>query len=125
MPYLISLLTLALMVFALINIITISDDQVKYLPKFFWLIVVILLPVIGSVLWFTIGREWQGGIGLPRQRPATRTAPAHTWNAPPATPIDTRSTEQQMADLDREIEEWRLRQEIDKRNREQGSDEAR
>lgn len=125
MPYLISLLTLALMVFALINIITISDDQVKYLPKFFWLIVVILLPVIGSVLWFTIGREWQGGIGMPRQRTSTQTPRAQTWNAPPSTPIDTRTTEQQMADLDREIEEWRLREEIAKRNQEPGGEESK
>ena len=35
----------------------------------------------------------------------------------PAPPTDTRTTEQQIADLDREIEEWRLRQEIEKRRR--------
>jgi len=32
-------------------------------------------------------------------------------------PRDTRSTEQQLADLDLEIEEWRLRAEIEKRKR--------
>lgn len=33
---------------------------------------------------------------------------------------DTRSTEQQLADLDREIEEYRLRAEIERRKRESG-----
>ncbi|MGW9628571.1 hypothetical protein [Microbacterium sp. NPDC055521] len=37
-----------------------------------------------------------------------------------APPPDTRSTEQQIADLEREIEEWRLRQEIEKRKKDRG-----
>ena len=41
---------------------------------------------------------------------------------PPAEKIDTRTTEQQIADLDREIEEWRLREEIARRKRERGED---
>jgi|SRR5690606_30141689 hypothetical protein len=119
MPYLVGLLTLAIMVFALIDIIMRPDDEVKYLPKFFWLIVVILLPFIGSVLWFTIGREWPQRVIAPRQRPAAQNTAPQGWDMP-ATPMDTRSTEQQMADLDREIEEWRLREEIAKRAQERG-----
>ncbi|WP_235201412.1 hypothetical protein [Microbacterium sp. CH12i] len=50
---------------------------------------------------------------MPRRvaRARTQAPPAQSW-APPA---DGRTTEQQMADLDREIEEWRLREAIKKR----------
>lgn len=119
MSFVLTLLTIALMVFALVDIIRRDDAQVKSMPKFVWLLLVVLLPLIGSILWFAIGREYpENGIRLGRptqSRTARREAPA----APP-TPVDTRTTEQQIADLDREIEEWRLRQEIEKRRREGG-----
>lgn len=116
MAFVLSLLVVALMIGALIDIITRDDSQVKYLPKMVWIIIVILIPLIGSMLWFGLGREYgAAGISIPRmprRTPrATTQAPVQTWT-PSA---DTRSTEAQIADLDREIEEWRLRQEIEKR----------
>ncbi|HCS61573.1 MAG TPA: hypothetical protein DIW46_09285 [Microbacterium sp.] len=117
MAFILWILITALMIGALIDIIKRDDSQVKYLPKMVWIIIVILIPFIGSALWFTLGREYDsGGIQIPRMpRGASRTAPqtpvVQTWS----TPTDTRSTEDQIADLDREIEEWRLRQEADKR----------
>lgn len=118
MGYLIPLLVLALMVFALVDIIRRDDSQVKHMPKFVWLLLVILLPFIGSVLWFGIGREYpEGGIrlGRPPQQRATRQEPV----VPPA-PVDTRTTEQQLADLEREITEEKLREEIARRKQERG-----
>lgn len=125
MGYLISLLVVALMVFALVDIIRRDDSQVKYMPKFVWLLLVILLPFIGSVLWFGIGREYPEG-GVRFERPVRRDSARPPQPAAPSLPVDTRTTEQQIADLDREIEEWRLRQEIEKRKRERGesADEA-
>ncbi len=123
MPFLFTLLTIALMVFALVDIIRRDDAQVRYLPKFVWLILVILLPLIGSILWFAIGREYpQQGIRL--GRPGRReTAPAaQAPPAPPAPPQDRRTTEEQLADLDREIEEWRLKEEIAKRKKASGEE---
>ncbi|KYJ97632.1 PLDc N-terminal domain-containing protein [Microbacterium sp. CH1] len=123
MPFLFSLLVIALMIGALIDIITRDDSQVKHLPKMVWIIIVILLPLIGSALWFALGREYgEGGVPLPRMRRAERPATPTTTVARPAPPVDVRSTEQQIADLDREIEEWRLREEIEKRRRERGDD---
>ncbi|GEK87081.1 hypothetical protein GCM10007198_27960 [Microbacterium aerolatum] len=122
MPF-VSLLILALMIGALIDVITRDQSQVKHLPKMVWVILVVLIPLIGSILWFTLGREYgEGGVSLPRmpRRQARASAPrpaAAQW-APPA---DARTTEQQIADLDREIEEWRLREEIAKRKREDGA----
>ncbi len=116
MPFLFSLLVIALMIGALIDIITRDDSQVKHLPKMVWIIIVILLPLIGSLLWFALGREYgEGGIPMPRMTRPERPQRATDVRPAPAPPRDTRTTEQQIADLDREIEEWRLRQEIEKR----------
>lgn len=115
MTFLLSILVIALMIGALVDLIRRDDSQVKFLPKIAWIIVVILLPLIGSILWFGLGREYgDTGIAIPRMRRAPRTAPSQTPSAPPR---DTRTTEQQIADLDREIEEWRLREEVEKRKR--------
>jgi hypothetical protein len=122
MAFVISLLVVALMVFALVDIIRRDDSQVKFMPKFVWLLLVVLLPFIGSVLWFGIGREYpEGGIRLerPERRQSSRPA-APSMPVTPVIPVDTRTTEQQIADLDREIEEWRLRDEIEKRKHERG-----
>lgn len=116
MATLLSILTIALMIGAVLDIVRRDDSQVKFLPRIVWLIVVILLPLLGALLWFGLGREYgEGGISLPRLRRTPR--PAAPTNPPPP-PRDTRSTEQQIADLDREIEEWRLREELEKRRHE-------
>ena len=119
MPFLFSILVIALMIGALIDIITRDNSLVKHLPKMVWIIIVILLPLVGSLLWFAIGREYgESGIPIPRMRRAERpTGPTRQADVRPAPPRDTRTTEQQIADLDREIEEWRLREEIEKRRR--------
>ena len=51
---------LAAMVIALIDIIMRDDWQVRHLPKFGWILLVILLPLIGTLLWFLLGREYGG-----------------------------------------------------------------
>ena len=113
MPFLISFLMLAFSIVTLIDIITRENWQVKHLPKFGWVIVAILLPLLGGVLWWAIGREYPE---RPRRVATTAyAAPAHT---PP--PVAARTTEQQLADLEREIEEERLRAEIARRRRERG-----
>ena len=116
MSFLLSLLVIALMIGALIDIITREDAQVKFLPKMVWIIIVILLPLIGGILWFAIGREYsEAGIRMPRmQRRAQHPSPPPAAAAP-SRPADRRTTEQQIEDLDREIEEWKLRAEVEKR----------
>lgn len=114
MPLVFSLLTLALTVFALIDIITRDNSQVKHMPKMVWLLLVILIPLLGSILWFAIGREYPERSAAPRPpqfAPWATEPPAPA----PAAPRDQRSTEQQLADLEREIEEDRLRAELARR----------
>ena len=78
---------------------------------------VILLPFLGTVLWFASGREYpQREVRRPPQFAPWATEPA----APPVRTRDGRSTEQQLADLEREIAEERLRAELARRRREEG-----
>ena len=115
MPLILAAINLALFIASLVDVIRIPDGRVKYMPKMVWIVVVILLPFIGSMLWWLIGREYE-------PRPV-RQAPAEPRRqAAPPRPVDTRTTEQQLADLEREEYEAKLREEIARRRRERGLD---
>lgn len=49
-------IVLLLWVAALIDIIVSDEYRVRNLPKFGWLIIVILIPIAGSLIWFLLGR---------------------------------------------------------------------
>ena len=121
MPFL-SLILLALMIVTLIDVITRDESQVRYLPRLVWILLVVLVPLVGAIIWWAVGREYpEGGVRLGRER-SSRPRKAPRTQAPsappvPPRPVDTRTTEQQIADLDREIEEWRLREELAKRKK--------
>lgn len=119
MPFL-SLIVLGVMIFALVDIIRRDDSEVKHLPKVMWVVIVILLPIIGTVLWFALGRVYpEGGPRMPRPSARTTSAPAPVRREERTT--EQRTTEQQLADLEREIEEDRLRRELDRRRRDERS----
>ena len=111
MPVL-SLLLLALMIGALVDIILRPSDSVKHLPKVVWVIMVIFLPVIGSILWFLIGREYapivdRGSFGDPRRRETITLGRSTPNNGPSGGTYgfaQGRSTEDELAALDAEIE---------------------
>jgi hypothetical protein len=121
MPFLVGAVNLALFIASLVDIIRIPEDRVRYLPKMVWIIVVILLPFIGSVLWWVIGREYE-------QRPAQSSRfPQHMQQTAPQPqrpqPAPYRTTEQQLAALEREEYEAKLREELARRRKERGLDE--
>ena len=113
MPVLFSVLVIALSIGALIDAIVISENRVRYLPNVAWVILIVLVPLLGSVFWFALGRDYQRAPAPWREYTDKGAPPASA----PVRPRDKRSTEQQLADLDLEIEEWRLRAEIEKRKR--------
>lgn len=51
---LIGLLILALDIVAIYNVLTSSMEMAK---KVLWIFVILLLPVVGMILWFVIGRK--------------------------------------------------------------------
>ena len=54
----IGVVTFVLVLAALIDIITRDSLLVRHLPKVTWVILVIVLPVIGSIVWFAVGHDW-------------------------------------------------------------------
>jgi hypothetical protein len=53
------LLLLALWLFCLIDVIATDELRVRNLPKGAWIVIVLLLPDIGSIAWLVAGRPWQ------------------------------------------------------------------
>jgi hypothetical protein len=112
-------IVLAAMVIALIDIIMRDEGQVRHLPKFGWILLVVLLPLIGTLLWFILGREYGGsaaseGIGS--------LMPTRSQSSPRPPVPEISSTEQQLAELDREIEYYQRRAELERLKREAGGD---
>jgi len=91
---------LALWVFAIIDLILIDDSRVRGLNKVLWLFVILLLPAIGSILWFTIGRG--GDNGGARRTIGPDDDPTFLRNLRRDEELDERirRLEQELADLD-------------------------
>ena len=129
-------ITLVVMVAALADIITRDDWQVKHLPKFFWVVLVVLLPFVGSILWFAIGREYSrpvdmGSFGDPRRwsgapKGTAAGSPSGSHGAVEST------TERELEQLEREIalaeQEARIRrleQEVERRRERESGGSSR
>lgn len=54
------LVSLFLMAYAVLDAATSRPQDVRGLPKALWLVVIVLLPVLGAVLWFVAGRPRPG-----------------------------------------------------------------
>ncbi len=55
MPYL-GLIYLVILVVALIDIIKTDDAAVRGLPKFAWVVLVVMIPLAGALVWLAVGR---------------------------------------------------------------------
>src|SRR3954470_22607877 len=62
-----ALLELVLLVYCVLNIITTPEHEVRNLPKLLWLVLVLFVPIVGSVAWLVAGRPIgaSGPNGLP------------------------------------------------------------
>ena len=71
------LIEICLFVYCLIDAIQTPSDEVRNLPKVTWVVLIILVPFIGSVAWLAAGRPtarrqsaWAAGSGFPEyERP--------------------------------------------------------
>jgi hypothetical protein len=52
------LLVLGLWIFCIIDVITTPEGDCRNLPKIAWLLIVLILPDIGSIVWLVAGRNW-------------------------------------------------------------------
>lgn len=98
--YLPFLIYAAITIYTIVDIVLIDRSRVKGLPKIVWVIIVIVFPVVGAVVWFLLGRERLSQRGV-RRGPA----------APDDDPEFLRklSREQQQEERIRQLEE-RLRE---------------
>ena len=60
----VALLAFVLWVLCFADAVTTDDDQFRNLSKEGWLVIVLLLPLVGSVLWLVAGRPQK----IPRDR---------------------------------------------------------
>lgn len=93
-------IVVGLYVFAIVDVALTESTRVRALPKFAW-ILVILLPVIGALLWFFFGKE-RGDRGGARRTVAPDDDPAFLANLRRDEEQDERirRLEQELAELD-------------------------
>ncbi|MGW6378595.1 PLDc N-terminal domain-containing protein [Rhodococcus sp. NPDC055112] len=57
MPYAaFGLVMMALWVFCIVDVLTCEDHEVRHLPRIGWILIVLLIPTVGSLLWLILGR---------------------------------------------------------------------
>jgi hypothetical protein len=76
---------LVLVVLALISCISAEPGQIRSLPRFAWIVLIVLFPIVGSIVYFLGGRpvkpgsasgKWRAGGGFPEPpRPSRPIAP--------------------------------------------------
>jgi hypothetical protein len=78
-------LGLVLAVFALISCLSAEDGEVRALPRWAWVVIILFFPLLGSIAYFAAGRPlktgsragtWRPGSGFPEaERPKRPIAP--------------------------------------------------
>jgi hypothetical protein len=120
---------LILAVLALISCLSAENDEIRALPRFAWVLIILFFPLVGSIAWFVAGRPVPvtpgadnrpagGATGRGRQRPL----------APDDDPEFLRSLDSERSKQDRELlERWEqdLRRRENEMRRGEGSDPPR
>jgi hypothetical protein len=63
----VALALLVLWIFCILDVISTEEVLVRNLPKMLWLLIVIILPDIGSIAWLLLGRPAGAGFQLGSQ----------------------------------------------------------
>jgi len=59
-----AILAIAFYLYCIIDVLRTRSGETRTLPKFVWLLVVILIPLLGGIMWLLFGRVWN----VPRSR---------------------------------------------------------
>ena len=116
-----ALAVLALWVYCILDVIATDEAVMRNMPKIFWLIVVIILPTVGSLAWLLLGRPANAGYmpgdtttrSLPRK---SKPGPAGPEDSPDfIAELDDRASRLRKweEDLERREDELRRREEDD------------
>lgn len=49
------------MVYAVVDCVVTASERVRGIPKALWILVILLLPVVGGILWLVIGKDRAAG----------------------------------------------------------------
>ena len=117
---LIFLLPLALTIYAVVDCIQTDDSEVRNLPKFIWILLILLFWIVGPIAWLVAGRPQRGeprrGVGWP----ATGTAGFPEYERPrPLAPDDDPEFLSQLKRSNSEHEQMLEKWEADLRKREE------
>jgi hypothetical protein len=64
------LLAVAFYIYCIIDVLRTPKQNARTLPKFVWLIIVIVIPLVGGAFWLLLGRPWPvGGLSGKKRGP--------------------------------------------------------
>ncbi len=63
-----TIITLALMIFSIIDCSRTAENNIRSLPKWAWLVIIIFVPAIGSLAWIIAGRPKGNGRGRRKRK---------------------------------------------------------
>jgi hypothetical protein len=104
---------LVLWIFCVIDVVISRDDEVRHLPKWGWLVLVLLFPLVGSIAWLAVGRPRRAANRVSRHE---RQAPGFPEYDRPgrAAALDSESDEEFLRRCRERAEEQRRRYREDK-----------
>jgi hypothetical protein len=92
-----SLLIAAVIVYAIVDVAITPASRIRALPKWLWIVVVVLVPLIGAILWLIVGKVRRGSTTKP-------TAPTDIVDRGPTSgPFSTESVDDRIARLEEEL----------------------
>jgi hypothetical protein len=63
-----ALVLIAVYIYGIIDVSRTPAAESRTLPKWLWLVLVLVIPVLGTVLWLFLGRNWTAGGGRRSKR---------------------------------------------------------
>lgn len=121
---LVGILLLALWAYCIFDVISTDESLMRNMPKILWLVVVIVLPTVGSVAWLLLGRP--EGAGLRPGDTSTYRAPKAPRLGPtPVAPDDDPAFLARLDDETKRLKAWEnelKRREDYLRKRDKGQD---
>jgi len=114
-------LYLFLVIAALIDVITRDESLVRHLPKLTWVLVIVFLPLIGSIVWFAVGHDWGSRPEpMPFGDPRRHEAAAQRLRAPDYE-VDDAAIEAELRLSEKQARIRRLEAEVEARRRANGA----
>src|SRR5262245_22249581 len=65
---LVVIVPLVLAIYCLVQVVQSRADQVRTLPKWVWIVLIVLIPLLGSIAWLWVGRPHARRSSAPPRR---------------------------------------------------------